>query len=68
MITKIGSFSDKHVIYEIHNQFLFLMSSFGIDIGGSQIKICVWNNNRTASTGVGSEVVPNNRDERTSPY
>ena len=44
------------------------MSSFGIDIGGSQIKICVWNNNRTASTGVGSEVVPNNRDERTSPY
>lgn len=68
MITKIGSISDKPVIYEIHNQFLFLMSSFGIDIGGSQIKICVWNNNRTASTGVGSEVVPNNRDERTSPY
>lgn len=49
-------------------QFKSLMSSFGIDLGGGQIKVCVWNGNRLSSTGVGAEIVENDRSERTSPY
>ena len=44
------------------------MKSFGIDLGGSQIKICWWNANENSSTGVGSEIVENDQGKRSSVY
>ena len=44
------------------------MKLFGIDLGGSQIKICLWNNDKNSSTGVGAEIVENDQGKRSSVY
>ena len=44
------------------------MKAFGIDLGGSQIKICWWNADQNSSTGVGSEIVENDQGKRSSVY
>ena len=44
------------------------MKTFGLDLGGNQIKIAYWNGDQQSSKGVGPEMVENNNGKLSSSY
>lgn len=44
------------------------MNYFGFDLGGHKIKVCRWNADPTSSTGIGAEIVENDRSQRASSW
>lgn len=72
MITIVDSYwNNQKIPLFLFQHFVFIpylseMGYFGLDLGGSYIKICCWNNDRSSSVGVGPEIVDNDRTQRMS--